>query len=334
MRLVIIAVIKLKLVSIVMKSALLLIILSLNAQAEGYGSHPAAKTFIDKMVVEHGFERAYIQQIIGGAERKQSILDAISRPAERAKPWKDYRKIFVTKTRTQQGREFLIEYADTLARAERDFGVPKEIIAAIIGVETRYGRHKGRYRVIDALATLGFDYPKRSKFFSKELEEYLLLVREQQFDAEAVKGSYAGAMGYGQFIPSSYRYYAIDFDGDGVADIINNPIDAIGSVANYFKSHGWITDGVVVVSADVSDSYDTSLANKQLKPSVTIAQAKQKGYVLTDDVPETEKVTPLRLLGEDGEEHWLGLKNFYVITRYNHSRLYAMAVYQLSEALK
>ena len=302
--------------------------------AADYSDHPKARAFADKMVTEHGFERAYVQQLIDGAVRKQSILDAISRPAEKTKTWGQYRKIFVTETRTRQGREFMKTHAKALARAERDFGVSAAMISAIIGVETRYGRQTGNYRVLDSLATLGFDYPPRSKFFTRQLEAYLLLVREQKFDPTMVKGSYAGAMGYGQFIPSSYRHYAIDFDGDGIADIINNPIDAIGSVANYFKAHGWLPDQPVTYRATVTADHNAYIANRGLKPKYTVAELQAQGYQSSVATDAEQMATAMRLEGDDGIEYWLGLKNFYVITRYNHSQLYAMAVYQLSEKLK
>lgn len=302
--------------------------------AENYAHHPKAQAFVDKMVTQHGFERSYLERLMTSAERKQSILDAIARPAEKTKTWGQYRRIFVTDTRTRQGLEFMQTHAATLARAEREFGVPVEIITAIIGVETRYGRNKGGYRVLDALATLGFDYPPRSKFFSRELEEYLLLVKEQNFDAEAVKGSYAGAMGYGQFIPSSYRHYSIDFDGDGVADIVNNPVDAIGSVANYFKSHGWQPGEPITVTATVAPDFNAALLNKKLKPAMTVAALQQQGFQPSIPIDSEQRATAMHLEGHIGDEYWLGLENFYVITRYNHSHLYAMAVYQLSEQLK
>ena len=299
-----------------------------------YGGHPNAKAFVDRMVAEHDFERSYVQKLMQNAEKKQSILDAIARPAEKTKTWGEYRRIFITDKRINRGIAFMEEHKATLERAERDFGVPTEIIAAIIGVETFYGRHKGGYRVLDALATLGFDYSPRGKFFTKQLEEYLLLVREQKFDALEVKGSYAGAMGFGQFIPSSYRHYAIDFDGDGVADIVNNPVDAIGSVANYFKSHGWRQGEQVTVMAQVADNRDQSLENKSLKPDSTVAELIKAGFTPSVEINTDQPATAIYLLGDSGDEYWLGLQNFYVITRYNHSRLYAMAVYQLSEALK
>lgn len=309
--------------------------LSQNSEQEvNYSEHPKALQFVNKMVEQHGFERDYVQGLMNNALRKQSILDAIARPAERTLQWKKYRTIFVTETRAAQGRVFMAEQAVALARAERDFGVPKEIIAAVIGVETRYGHFKGRYRVLDALTTLGFDYPPRARFFSKQLEHYLLLVREQGFDATTVKGSYAGAMGFGQFIPSSYRDFAIDFDGDGVADIVDNITDAIGSVANYFKAHGWRPDERVVSGATVTADYNATLANKTLKPSFTPTQLQDLGYRPTAPLAADALSALFRLEGAQGTEHWLGLQNFYVITRYNHSRLYAMAVYQLSEALR
>jgi membrane-bound lytic murein transglycosylase B len=301
--------------------------------AADYSQHAEVQRFIDEMVSEHGFERGYLQQQFAQAEKKQSILDAISRPAEKTKPWKDYRKIFVTQKRINQGKEFIEKYRPHLQRAEQEFGVPQQLIAAIIGVETRYGRHKGSYRVVDALSTLAFDYPPRSKFFRKQLKEYFLLVREQGFEPLSVKGSYAGAMGYGQFIPSSYRHYAVDFDGDGVVDIINNPVDAIGSVANYFRIHGWKKGQPVVSPAQVSKQSAADVVVNKLKPQQSIAQYRQQGYQSKAAYADDWMATLLKLDGQAGTEYWLGLKNFYVITRYNHSRLYAMAVYQLSEEL-
>ena len=304
-----------------------------------YMGHEKAGAFVDKMVADHGFDRAYVESLIANAERKQSILDAISRPAEKTKTWGEYRKIFLGEKRIKQGKQFLQEHQATLARAEQEFGVPANIIAAIIGVETRYGRYKGSYRVLDALATLAFDYPPRSKFFSSELEHYLQLVKEQNFDAQKVMGSYAGAMGYGQFISSSYRHYAIDFDGDGVADIVNNPVDAIGSVANYFKKHGWRSGEPVTVAAKFNSNTERNVANQKLKPVLAFNDIVKAGYQpngqLTDkSFADNAKATAMILEGDKGEEAWIGFKNFYVITRYNHSKLYAMAVYQLSESIK
>jgi membrane-bound lytic murein transglycosylase B len=196
---------------------------TLSCAADTYESNPAAQALVDELVKEEGFDRASLERVFASAERQESILEAIARPAEKTKPWYEYRKIFLTKKREQKGLEFLAEHRETLARAEQTYGVPREIIVAIIGVETLYGKITGSYRVIDALSTLAFDYPKRSPFFTKELKNYLVLTRDQGFDPLALKGSYAGAMGYGQFMPSSYLSYAVDFDGDEVIDIWNNP---------------------------------------------------------------------------------------------------------------
>ena len=215
-------------------------------------------------------------------------------------------------------------------------GVPAEIIVAVIGVETYYGRVAGKYRVLDALSTLAFDYPKRSPFFTSELKHYLILTRDQGFDPTDMKGSYAGAMGYGQFMPSSYRSYAIDFDGDDVIDIWNNPVDAIGSVANYFKEHGWVQGDPVVFAADAAAATPAEIFVKgrsDLKPTRTVAEFAADGVVAREKLPPEALATAMKFELQSGYEYWLGLHNFYVITRYNHSAMYAMSVYQLSQQL-
>ncbi|WP_339671541.1 lytic murein transglycosylase B [Dasania marina] len=319
----------------VVKIAMSAMVLCLSASLQAnYKNHEQAQVFVQRMVSEHGFDKAYVNDLLSKAERKQSILDAISRPAEKVLTWKDYRKIFLDERRIAQGREFLQTYKVPLARAEQQFGVPANIIAAIIGVETRYGHHKGKHRVLDALATLAFDYPPRSTFFTSELEQYLLLVKEQGFKAEELMGSYAGAMGFGQFISSSYRHYSVDFDGDDVADIINNPIDAIGSVANYFNKHGWQAGEAVTVTARINDKTNRMLANQALKPTLSLQDLATGGYQADFNVAANSLATAMILQGEQGDEAWIGFKNFYVITRYNHSALYAMAVFQLSESIK
>ncbi|MDX1734377.1 MAG: lytic murein transglycosylase B, partial [Halioglobus sp.] len=217
--------------------------------AENYGDNAAALAVVDELVAQEGFERDALLAVFAQAQKKDSILEAISRPAERVKPWHEYRDIFLTDKREREGVDFYAQHRETLQRAEREMGVPAEIIVAIIGVETSYGRITGRYRVLDALSTLAFDYPRRSEFFTRELKHYLILARDQGMDPTQLKGSYAGAMGYGQFMPSSYRSYAIDYDADGVVDIWNNPVDAIGSVANYFMRHGWRGGEPVVFAA-------------------------------------------------------------------------------------
>ena len=298
-----------------------------------YAEYPALTAMVDELVEEEGFERDSLTALLNQARRKDSILKAIARPAERTKPWHEYRQIFVTDTRAEQGVKFYTRYAASLQRAEREFGVPAEMIVAVIGVETRYGRNKGSFRVLDALATLAFDYPKRSPFFTRELKHYLILTREQGMPAEELLGSYAGAMGYGQFMPSSYREYAVDFDGDGLIDIWNNPVDAIGSVANYFKRHGWKAGDTVTVAGKVNGDYDSSWMNDGLKPKRSVGEFAGAGVVPRVELPASELVTVMEFEGEDGLEHWFGLHNFYVITRYNHSSMYAMSVYQLSQDL-
>lgn len=301
-----------------------------------YSDHPKAKAFINAMV-EKGMDRARVSDLVFDAKHQASIIKAISRPAEKRLNWGEYRKIFLGQKRIDQGVEFWNKHQTTLQRASDIYGVPPEIIVAIIGVETRYGRHAGTYRVIDALATLAFDYEPRSKFFTGQLEQLLLLLQEQSLDAKTLKGSYAGAMGFGQFIPSSYRSFAIDFDRDGTTDILTNPVDAIGSVANYFSSHGWQQGQPVTTPLMLKTGVDSSqLSDKlsrKLKPIETVAHWRNLGLSSELELPNEARATAMRLETADGVQYWLGLRNFYVITRYNHSRLYAMAVQQLSQAI-
>lgn len=298
-----------------------------------YSQHPQAAAFIDEMVKQHGFKREEIQQWLSRAERQQSVLDAIARPAEKAKPWKDYRKLFVTNDRIQQGVAFWRDHAAALARAERTTGVPAAIIVSIIGVETRYGRNTGNYRVLDALTTLGFDYPPRAEFFRTQLVEFFLMAREQKMTPDRVMGSYAGAMGFGQFMPSSYRKYAVDFDGDGEADIVNNIDDAIGSVGNYLKGYGWQRGGAIVVKAQVREPLPDGVLREVLEPLTTLAEYKSKAIFSLTPLPDTTKAALFMLEGESGNEYWLALNNFYMITRYNRSQMYSMAVVQLSDEI-
>jgi membrane-bound lytic murein transglycosylase B len=304
------------------------------AFATGYEQTPEGRAFVGKMTSEFGFEASRVEELLAGAQRNQSILDAISRPAEKTLNWHSYRKIFIRPERIEQGREFMTTHADTLARAEREYGVPPEIVTAIIGVETWYGRYLGKYRVLDALATLAFDYPPRSGFFRSELEQYLLMTREQGLDPTKLKGSYAGAMGYGQFISSSYRHYAVDFDDDGVADILENPVDAIGSVANYFREHRWQSGEPIADRLDGGLSKDSPLLTDGLKPRLQVADYREAGLSVPDGVSDRLPARAIYLEAENEDELWLTYRNFYVITRYNHSHLYAMAVFQLAQALK
>ncbi len=292
----------------------------------------AVRKFVGEMVAKHGFDESVLLSVFSQVEISDSILEAISRPAE-AKPWYQYRPIFIQNERIRMGVEFLAQHRDILLDAERQFGVPPEMITAIIGVETRYGKNAGNYKVIDSLVTLGFNYPKRGEFFRSELEQFLLLTREQKMDPQTVKGSYAGAMGIPQFISSSYRNFAIDFDKDGSIDIWNNPADAIGSVANYFRDHGWTRGQAVATRAQVVGTRYKDLINTKLEPDLTLQQLSEYG-VSTESRHQPD--TMAKLLSyqmEVGEQLWLGFTNFYVITRYNHSALYAMAVYQLADAI-
>ncbi|SFM74905.1 lytic murein transglycosylase B [Marinobacter zhejiangensis] len=299
----------------------------------GYGQQPDGQRFIAEMAGQYGFEPERIQGWLDQAERNERILESIARPAEKSLEWHEYRGIFMRSERISQGHEFLAEHRDAFARAEVEFGVPAEVIAAIIGVETWYGRYRGNYRVIDALSTLAFDYPPRSRFFRSELAQFFLMAREQGFDPLELQGSYAGAMGYGQFIASSYRHYAIDFDGDGVADILNNPVDAIGSVANYFHAHRWLPGQPVAERVQQDLPEDSPLLTRELKPRLAITDYLDAGLRLGAGLPTDAPARAIRLNGDNGAELWMTYHNFYVITRYNHSHLYAMAVKELSDAL-
>lgn len=297
-----------------------------------YAQHPEARSFIDEMVERHKLPRAEVAAALAQASRQQSILDAIARPAER-KPWKDYRPIFLTAARIDGGTDFWSANSTLLDDEENKLGVDARVIVAIIGVETRYGRNTGSYRVLDALATLGFDYPPRSAFFRSELEQFFLLAKEEHVDVLSAKGSYAGAMGMGQFIPSSYRRYAIDFDGDGKRDLWNSLGDVIGSVANYLKVHGWEKGAPVVARAQVSGDGYRALLDKGLQPHMKAGDLAQYGVRTDSPIAADTQVALIELEGAEGLEHWVVFNNFYVITRYNRSPLYAMAVHQLSEEI-
>lgn len=310
----------------------LILSLPMLAQAN-YAQREDVQAFIDKMVDKHDFDRKVLNQWFTEAKKLDGVLESIAKPAERTLTWKQYRPIFLKEKRIKLGKEFMREHHALLERAEKQTGVPKTIITAIIGVETYYGRYKGKIAVFDSLTTLGFDYPPRSRFFKSELEQFLLLVREVNMEASTIRGSYAGAMGVPQFISSSYRTYAIDFDDDGKRDLWNSTADVIGSVANYFKVHGWRRGGDVIHSARVKQRPEDA-TRKKLKPHTSIGKFRQQGVVTDKAYADDVKATLLTLEGKAGTEYWFGLKNFYVITRYNHSALYAMAVYQLSQELE
>jgi len=302
-----------------------------------FAGDPDVDRFIGRMTTSHSFSREYLAGVLSQAERKQWILDQLDRERPTGGPprpggWSRYREKFLTDRHISGGVEFWRENARELDRASRQYGVPPEYIVGIIGVETVYGRNVGTFRVVDALATLAFDYPRRADYFSGELENFLIMARDERIDPLSPKGSYAGAMGLGQFMPTSFRKWAVDVNGDGHTDLWE-PADAIGSVANYFKAHGWHSGQPVVTAASASGArarmldagFDTSyslsvLASHDIRPA---SQAVQR-----DDL------RLLRLSTYSGDEYWLGYHNFYVITRYNHSANYAMAVHQLAQAIK
>lgn len=291
------------------------------------------RLFIDEMSKKHGFNIDELDEIFQKVEFSGSVIDAISRPAETL-PWHKYRPIFLAPARIQLGVQFWRRNRESLKRAEVQFGVPAEVLVAVIGVETRYGKNMGKYAVINSLSTLAFDYPERSSFFRSELEQYLLLTKEQGFDPMALKGSYAGAMGIPQFISSSYRNYAIDFDQDGVIDIWNSMDDAIGSIGNYFKLHGWLQGKQVAMPAVVKGNKYKQLVTDDLRPVNTVDELRRYNIMSSTRLAPDTMVKLLVLEDRNSNEYWLGLGNFYVITRYNNSALYAMAVYQLADEIK
>jgi len=303
-------------------------------QSSGYASNSQVQVFINEMVAQHGFSREELEKIFSQAQRRDDILALMSKPVEKKLPWYEYRKIFLTQSRIEGGVAFWNQNAAILEQAAKAYGVDAQIIVAIIGVETRYGGNMGSYRVLDALSTLAFDYPPRGEFFRDELEQYLLLARVEHIDLLNTKGSYAGAMGYGQFIPSSYQRFAVDFDHDGKRDLWDSPMDIVGSVANYLHIHGWDPGATVTIRANVTGDRYESVIEKGLKPDTAVKELRTEGITPSIPLPDGTLAALLSLEQEDGPEYWLGFNNFYVITRYNHSPLYAMAVYQLSEEIR
>ncbi|NRD72565.1 lytic murein transglycosylase B [Shewanella sp. VB17] len=283
-----------------------------------------------------GFTDKEVKKFLSTAKFDQHVIDAMTKPWE-AKPWHEYYPIFLTEKRLNAGLKFWQKHAKTIDRAAQEFNVDPQIIIAIIGIETHYGGYMGNYSVIDALYTLGFYYPPRATFFRKELSHLQTLVKEENLDLANLKGSYAGAMGYGQFIPSSYRHYAIDFDHDGKRDLLNNQIDAIGSVANYFHQHGWIAGAPVAIPLTASNGLPSPLkpwAGEPLHYRASDILSPKLALAGSIDLDVSQPALIISLEQKTKHEYWLGLENFYVITRYNRSPLYAMAVYQFSQQLK
>lgn len=295
--------------------------------------------FIIETAKKFNIPESQVREVLQQAQYKQSIVNAMSRPAEATKTWAQYRPIFVTETRIAQGRKYLSENRVEVEKVANQTGVPAEIILAIMGVETGWGQNMGSYRVLDALYTLAFYYPiingktnpARSAFFTDELSQVFALSKEEGFDLLSLKGSYAGAMGLGQFMPSSYRKYAVDGDGDGKRDLFNSKQDAFASIANYFIGFGWQPGKPTFIRASAAADA-TPFKPDNWEPNFSLAALKAKGY--TPNMPVADlPATLLTLEGAQGTEYWIGFKNFWVITRYNRSPMYAMAVYQLAQEI-
>lgn len=319
----------------------LLAVLASPAQAVSVAQYPALARLVDSLVADHGFDRGALERLFAGVSLQPQVVAAISQPHEAA-PWHIYRRGFLNEERIKLGVRFWRMNRETLARAERVYGVPPELIVAIIGVETRYGIHQGSHTVLDSLLTLTLDYPRRADFFRKELEQFLLLTRELGIEPSGVKGSYAGALGIPQFIASSYRRYAVDFDGDKRRDLFDNNVDAIGSVANFLSLHGWAPGQPIVDPARVSASPATWPTQRAAEPLLTLRQWQAYGVEPERDGSAPVAVTGgneraaalITLQGKSGPLYHFGYENFFVITRYNRSHNYAMAVYELARMIR
>jgi membrane-bound lytic murein transglycosylase B len=310
--------------------------LALSFAVAGQQADAASRrAFIDRMVERHGFDRGELTALIDAAVIDQTILNAMARPAERVVPWFEYRNIFLTEERIAAGVRFWSEHAAALDRVAERHGVAPEMIVAIVGIETYFGTRMGRYRVLDALATLAFAYPPRASFFASELEAFLLLTREEEVDPTAALGSYAGAMGAGQFIPSSYRAYAVDGDDDGRRDLWSNWNDVLGSVANYFSKHGWRAGEPVMERATRIERFEGPEPRNGLDLNDTVGALARMGYVFTTTLPSEARAAAYSFeAAGGGSEYWVGYHNFYVVTRYNRSTKYALAAHQLSQAIR
>jgi membrane-bound lytic murein transglycosylase B len=302
------------------------------SQAVSVADHPYLNDMVDRLVEEHGMDRDELVELFEQVELRPQVVEAIQRPAERL-PWHRYRSFFLNPTQIANGVEFWGRHREVLARAERETGVPAEIIVAVIGIETRYGATLGSHPVLESLTTLTLQYPRRQAFFGEQLEHFLLLTREEGMDPFSIKGSYAGAIGIPQFMPSSYREYAVDFSGDGRADLINQPEDAIGSVANYLSRFKWRAGAPVAVEISPAKPPEDGTTN-QRQPNTTVGELRAQGVVLGVDADSDAKAGVVSLDGEDGTLYRAVFDNFYVIMRYNPSVLYATAVHELSMAVK
>jgi len=312
-------------------SVISILLISQTAFAIRFSQQEDVQAYFKIMIEKHQFDEKQLVTWFDQIHYQESIIKALYRPAERTKTFQSYKPMFVSDKTLTKGEAFYNEYKVAFDRAEKEYGIPAEVILSIIAIESRFGKNQGSYRVIDALATIGFFDPKRERYFKKELTEFLLFARKQGISPFDVKGSYAGAMGYTQFMPSSLRAYGVDFDDDGHTDIWNNPVDAIGSVANYFRKHRWQEGRDVTVQANVTgDKYETALTRK-LKLNTTVGETQSLGWSPVTPMKQDEPVLPFKIETANGMEYWYGLKNFYVITRYNHSLVYAMTVHHLSQ---
>jgi membrane-bound lytic murein transglycosylase B len=299
-----------------------------------YQGRADVAAFVERMAEETVYEAAELVELFGAVEKQSHLFALLDKPAEKELEWYQYRRIFIKDKRIDRGVEFWKKHERLLAEVSEKTGVPVEIIVAIIGVESFYGVYRGKDPVFDSLVTLAFDYPRRAKFFASELEQFLLLAKEQGFEARALRGSYAGAMGMPQFISSSYRAYAVDFDGDGQVNLFDSVADITGSVANYFVSHGWKRDGRVARPLVAIEDNSISQLEEGVKPKYRWQELKQSGLVSDFEIDDEALVALIRLQQSSHPEYWAGFHNFYVITRYNHSELYAMAVYQLAKLIR
>jgi membrane-bound lytic murein transglycosylase B len=293
---------------------------------------PEVEQFIAQMVQKNGFDEAALRKLFGALKLDEGVVKSVNAPAT-SKPWHEFRGIFVTPTRIAGGVEFWRQNSEVLAKARETYGVPEEVIVSIVGVETIYGKRMGGFRVVDALYTLAFEMTERATFFRGEFEQFLLMARDNNLDPLAIKGSFAGAMGMPQFIPTSYRRYAVDFDGDGKVNLWESTADTIGSVANYLKQFGWAAGTRIAVPARISGQDFKEVLDAGLKPNQTLQQMQARGVEATEALPPDTQAGLFTLDIEQGQEFWLALNNFYVITRYNRSKNYAMAVQQLAAAI-
>ena len=343
-----------------MRFLFILALLFTNYIFADYSKHPEAQDVINTLVKEHGFDESYLVKTLQTAKKQEQILKSMSSPAEFTWTWDRYKKLFLEKQRISNGKKFIKENFDLFQQVENDFGVPKEIITSILGVETRYGKIQGSYRVLDSLATLGFDFPRRSKFFKSELIQFFLLARENNLDINSVQGSYAGAMGYGQFISSSYRAYAVDYDSDGYADLFNSVPDAVASIANYLQKHGWRRDGNIVREVEMNQVNKTYQHQSNLSKFIPLqfTEGLEEKYIIKNgdsllsiainnglELKQLMTINNIKdknlirsgqtiILNKPKDQYFIGDDNFIAITKYNRSHFYAKAVYDLSLEFK